>query len=115
MTGKELDAAAKAANDNTNVKVKLKKPITYDDVEYTELEFDFDKLTGNDGIKIERELERLGHPVAVPAYSGDYMIILAAKACTSSVGADFFRLLSIGDYNRVRSAMRNFLMRSEWL
>ena len=108
-------------NKNTIVEVEddslytlsLKKPIVYNEKEYSELTFDFEKLTGNDALNIEDELNAVGKMAIVPVFSGEYLIRMAAKACTEPVGADFFKLLPIRDYNRIRSHARSFLLKSE--
>ena len=91
----------------------FRKPFTYMNKTYTELRFDWDSLTGQDGLSIEAELQALGTPVVVPAFSGAYLIRMAAKACTEKIGSDAFELMSLADYNRVRSAARSFLLISE--
>lgn len=114
MDREELEKAkeeAKKADDL--VVLKFKKPFTYESVDYDELEFDFDGLTGNDSLEVEKELARQGTQVAVPAFSGEYIIRIAARACTTPIGSDAFRLMSLKDYNRVRAKVRNFLMASE--
>lgn len=91
----------------------FRKPFGYMDKTYNELTFDWDKLTGNDALAIENELQQLGKPVIVPTFSGEYLIRLAAKACTVSIGSDAFMRMPIGDYNKIRSKARSFLLRSE--
>jgi len=92
---------------------KCRKPFNYMGVIYTELRFDWDSLTGRDSLAIEAELQALGMPAVVPAFSGAYLIRMAAKACTEKIGADAFELMPLADYNRVRSAARSFLLLSE--
>ena len=114
MEEEELEQAKAKAKDAENLfTMKLKKPLTYDGAEFEELSFDFDALTGKDSLAIERELSLRGIQVAVPAFSGEYIIRIAARACTSPVGYDAFELMSLRDYNRLRAKVRNFLMGSE--
>ena len=114
MDREELEKAKEEAKKADNLFVlKFKKPFTYESVDYDELEFDFDGLTGNDSLEVEKELARQGTQVAVPAFSGEYIIRIAARACTTPIGSDAFRLMSLKDYNRVRAKVRNFLMASE--
>lgn len=112
---KELEAAREEAEktDVAHLTVELKKPVTYNGKEYTELSFDFDALTGKDGLAIEDELNRLGKALIVPTLSGEYLIRMAAKACTVKIGADIFDVLPLKDYNRIRAAARTFLLQSE--
>ena len=111
----ELEAAREEAR-KSNValfEIEFKKPVKYDGKEYSKLSFDFEKLTGRDGLAIEEELQMMNKAVIVPALSGEYLVRMAAKACTEKVGADIFDYMPIKDYNRIRSAARSFLILSE--
>lgn len=111
---KELDEAVhEAENEGGLVIVKLKKPVVYNGKNIDTLTFDFDSLTGADGLNIEAELQAIGKMAIVPAFSGDYLVRMAAKACTEKIGHDIFDLMSLRDYNRIRSAARSFLLASE--
>jgi len=92
---------------------KFRKPFTYMGAVYTELRFDWDSLTGRDSLAIEAELQALGNPVVVPAFSGAYLIRMAAKACTVKIGADAFEYMPLAEYNKVRNSARSFLLASE--
>ena len=118
------EAAAKAKQENDSAYVhKLKKPFTFEGCTIEELSFDFDRLTGNDSLAIEDELQSMNKPVIVPTFSGQYLIRMAARACTTTlttpdgkarrIGADVIQALPIGDYNRIRSKARTFLLASE--
>ena len=110
----ELLAAMAEVKEDGRVYVhKFKRPFAYMGKTYTELIFDWDKLLGADGLAIEAELQALGHPIVVPAFSGAYLIRMAAKACIERIGSDAFELMSLSDYNRIRSAARSFLLASE--
>ena len=120
----EAAAKAKAEHGNASAYVhKLKKPFTFEGCTIEELSFDFDRLTGNDSLAIEDELQSMNKPVNVPAFSGQYLIRMAARACTTTlttpdgrtrrIGADVIQALPIGDYNRIRSKARTFLLASE--
>lgn len=118
------ETAAKDEEGNTSAYVhKLKKPFTFEGCTIEELSFDFDRLTGNDSLAIEDELQSMNKPVIVPTFSGQYLIRMAARACTTTlttpdgrarrIGADVIQALPIGDYNRIRSKARTFLLTSE--
>lgn len=120
----EAAAKAKAEQGNASAYVhKLKKPFTFEGCIIEELSFDFDRLTGNDSLAIEDELQSMNKPVIVPTFSGQYLIRMAARACTTTlttpdgrarrIGADVIQALPIGDYNRIRSKARTFLLASE--
>lgn len=97
--------------ENNLITIKLRKPVNYNGKEYTELSFDFDKLTGADGLNIEQELRDAGQGVIVsPAFNGEYLVRMAAKACTEPVNSDIFGIMSLPDSNRIRSEARSFLL-----
>lgn len=92
---------------------KFSKPFVYQGKTYTELAFDWNKLKGEDSLAIENELQQMGKPVIVATLSSEYLIRFAARACTEVIGSDALRLMSIRDYNQIRSAARSFLLKSE--
>ena len=91
---------------------KLSKPIMYNGEEITELAFDFEELTGMDGIATERDLKRRGISIfGHTASDVDYVIGMAARACTKTVGTDIFNNMSITDFNKIRTNAYFFLLR----
>lgn len=106
-------AEKEAENSKDLFTQKFHKPITYNGITYDKLTFDFGKLTGEDGLAIEDELQAIGKVAIVPTISGQYLVRMAARACTDPVGADIFKQMSLSDYNMVRGAARSFLLRSE--
>lgn len=114
INAEELKQAEEEAKDAKGMFVmRFKKPISYNGKEYSELAFDFESLTGRDSLDVEKELTRSGTQIVVPAFNGEYLVRIAARACTTRVGYDVVYNMSIIDYNKLRSAVRNFLMRSE--
>lgn len=91
----------------------FKTPVSYNGKTIDEIVFDWGKLTGNDGLAIENEMAAQGKMLIVPAFSGEYLVRLAARAGKPTVGADFFREIPLPEYNRIRSAARSFLLKSE--
>ena len=91
--------------------IVLKKPVKYAGKEYTKLSFDFDKLTGQDSLNIERELSSLGKSSVPTAINSEYLIRIAAKACTNSIGSDAFTTyMSLFDHLKVLKMARDFLL-----
>lgn len=111
----DLDKAEKeAAQDDANLfTFKFRKPFEYEGKTYTELKFDFEKLTGADSINIEAELQAKGVAIFAPAFSAPYLIRMCARACTESVDYKFFEAMRLKDYVSIRSKARNFLLSSE--
>ena len=63
---------------------------------------------------LEQELQAIGRPAIVPAFSGEYLVRMAARACTTAnIGCDIFDNMKLSDYNKIRSAARSFLLMSE--
>lgn len=106
-------ATEAAQNAEDTLTIAFKKPVEYNGEKYTELTFDFESLTGRDGLEIENELAAQGKPLVIPAFSGEYLVRMAAKASSSPIGYDFFDVISLRDFNKIRSAARSFLLRSE--
>lgn len=108
----ELVEKELATMENTSVEnvLRLTKPIMYNGEEVTELAFDFDKLTGADALNIEEELVARGKTMYYGAINdANYLIRMAAKACTKPVGMDFFYKISIIDFEKIKNRARFFL------
>ena len=94
----ELVEKELATMENTSVEnvLHLTKTVMYNGEEVTELAFDFDKLTGADALNIEEELVSRGKTMYYGAINdANYLIRMAAKACTKPVGVDFFYKISL--------------------
>lgn len=116
IDGKELEEAARLAAEKENqyeFEHELKAPFTWEGRTYKKFKFDWGTLTGRDGLAIESEMQALGTPVVIPSLSGDYLIRMAARASVDPVGVDVLLALPLRDYNRIRSAARSFLLRTE--
>lgn len=99
------------AKESSIWKYTLKKPVSYNSEEITELEFDFDKLTGKDALEVENELMRLGKlAIYTQLQNINYIMAMAARACTKPIGTDLFAFLSIADYNEIRNKTQLFLL-----
>ena len=103
--------------------LKLKRPFTFEGQTFDELNFDFEGLTGDDALAIEDELQAIGKPTISPTFSGQFLVRMAARACTNTIidasgrprriGDDALRALPIFEFNRVRGKARSFLLASE--
>lgn len=114
VDAEELTAAEKAAAESGYIFThKFNRPFTFEDQTYEKLTFDWGSLTGEDGLAIENEMQTLGKPVIVPTFSGEYLVRMAARACTTAISQDAIRAMPISDYNKIRSAARSFLLKSE--
>ena len=112
---KNADKVVNAAEDeNINNWVwKLSKPVTYNGEEVSELTFNFEKITGRDAIEIEGELISSGKIALYSQVSNvHYIIRVAARACEKPIGIDIFDLVSISDFNSLRTHTQLFLVRT---
>lgn len=91
---------------------KFKTPFECEGKKYEELTFDWGSLTGEDSLAIENEMASLGKPLITPEFSGEFLIRMAARACTTKIGSDVLAKMPLVDYNKVRSNARSFLLRS---
>lgn len=92
---------------------KFRTPFEYESKTHETLTFDWGTLTGTDSLDIENEMQAAGKPVIVPTFSSEYLIRMAARACTPRLGVDVLCAMPIADYNKIRSAARSFLLKSE--
>ena len=90
---------------------RFKKPFTYQGKTYEKLAFDFGKLTLNDSLAVEDELNALGKGALVPEWNSQYLVRLAAKACTDKIGSDVLMTLPIHEGRRILTRTRNFIRR----
>ena len=100
-----------AASDLTHIHV-FRQPFTYEGKTYETLTFDFGKLTGNDGIAIQEELDAIGKPVLVPAVSANYLLRMAARACVPPIAENVIRAMPLFEFNKITGAARSFLLKS---
>ena len=63
-----------AAIDYAAFVMQLARPLVHDEKTYTELTFNFEDLSGNDSLAIERELQMLGHTVIVANFDSEYLM-----------------------------------------
>lgn len=110
---KELEAAQNEARESKNVYVhEFSKPFTYEGKTYDKLTFEWDSLTGNDYLAIEGEMAAIGKVVITPEFSGEFIVRMAAKACTSKIGSDVLGAIPFKDFNKIRGKARSFLLSS---
>ena len=109
----EFAVAEKEAQESKNTYTHtFATPFTYEGQTYHELVFDWGRLTGHDSLMIENELTALGKTVIAPEFSGEYLMRMAARACTSKIGWDTLAAMPLADFNRIRNRARSFLLRS---
>ncbi len=87
---------------------KFKKPFNFEGKEYNEITFDFEKLTGNDMVSVEAEMQSKNEYALAPEISRSLQSKIAAKA--SGIGSDVIEAMPIGDFNKITNAVRDFLV-----
>ena len=87
--------------------LKLNKEYTWEGKTYTEIAFDFEKLTGQDMIDIEKEMNDAGEFALTAETSPNMCARIAAKA--ANLPLDVVTHLPLMAFNQVKNAARNFL------
>ena len=90
---------------------KFKEPFSFQGKTYEKLTFDFGKLTLNDSLAVEDELAQLGKGALMPEWNSQYLVRIAAKACTDKIGSDVLMALPLSDGRRLLNQTRNFIRR----
>lgn len=96
--------------ENTNVKeVKLKVPKTFDGHEVTKIVLDFNNMTGDDVMKVDKELREEGYPYGFDTiWNQNAVLKLAARA--AKMLPEDIKKLHAGDYMEVTFQTRNFFV-----
>ena len=87
---------------------KFKKPFEYEGVTYTELIFNFERLTGRDMVAIETEMQMNNEYALAPEISRNFQSKMAARA--AGIGSDVLDAMPLPDFNRITNAARDFLL-----
>lgn len=103
------EAQEKPTEGNNGVYTHVfKKPFEYAGQTYTELTFNFERLTGRDMVSIEAEMQSNNEYAIAPEISRNFQSKMAAKA--GGIGSDVLDAMSMKDFNKITSAARNFLL-----
>lgn len=91
---------------------KLSKSVTFGEITYEELHFNFGKLTAQDGIDIESELNSIGKPIYTePAFDVNYLMRVAALACDEQNARNLIMKVSLADFVSIRTKTKLFLLK----
>ncbi|MBQ8693076.1 MAG: phage tail assembly protein [Synergistaceae bacterium] len=95
------------------MKIKLTRELSVRGESLTELELDLDKLTGQDIIEVEKQIDTAGdgRALVLPEYSKVYLAAVAARAL--KVPREALNMLTARDFTRLTQAVQNFLMRPD--
>lgn len=114
-----LEASARSEADSGTYTHTFKQPFTHEGVTYEHLTFDWESLSGKDGVAIERELRGINVTVVLAEFTPEYLAAMAARACTyrnadgfRTVNTDLLYALPLREFRQICSAARRFLLRS---
>lgn len=93
------------------MEIKFKEVFKYEDFELREINFNFEKLKGNDVIDVIDLLQGEGKPVISPQLDPRVQINLAARAC--NIPAEVLQALPAGQFMKVCQGVQTFLLGSE--
>lgn len=90
----------------------LKKPVTIDGQNYTEVDLsDLDKLTGEDILAIEQEMQSDGFVIAGMAeLSKAYLLYIAARA--AKINVQILKKFPISDISKITAMAQTFLLQA---
>ncbi len=129
MKGVEEDAAeaervaeeARKEPETGSYTHKFKKPFPWKGHTFDRLTFDWTALKGRDHLEIESEiLLTKGRALVNPAFTGDFLAGMAARACTERdeegkrvIDTQAVMEMAIGDFQTITREARGFLLRVE--
>ena len=87
---------------------KFNRPFEYSGKIYTELTFNFERLTGRDMVSIETEMQMNNEYAIASEISRNFQSKMAAKA--AEIGSDVMEAMPLHDFNLITNAARDFLL-----
>ncbi len=87
--------------------LKLDTPLEYGNKKIEKIDFDFDKLTGQDLIDAEKEVRLTRPAIVVVEADGEFLTALAAKA--AGIESVILKDLPADKFLEVRTIARNFI------
>ena len=128
MNGVEEDAknaqmeqeAAKKEPDVGSYTHTFKRPFLWKGTAYKSLTFQWDGLSGKDHLEIENEILMKGRTLVSPAFTGDFLAGMAARACTERdekgkrvIDGQAIVEMPMADFQAITRRARSFLLRAE--
>jgi hypothetical protein len=87
---------------------RFKKPFEYEGRKYETINFYFERLTGDDMLAIETEMQDNNEYAIAPEISRKFQCMMASKA--GHVGSDVLRKLPLPEFNKITNEARRFLI-----
>lgn len=98
----------------------FKTPFPWKGKTYETLTFDWNTLTGRDHLEIESEIVMKGRTLVSPAFTGDFLAGMAARACTErdekgrrAIDGQAVMEMPLADFQTITRKARGFLLRAE--
>lgn len=98
----------------------FKKPFPWKGRMFDSLTFDWTSLSGKDHLEIENELLMKGRTLVSPAFNGDFLAGMAARACTERdeegkrvIEGEAIGKMTMTDFQIITRKARSFLLRAE--
>ena len=98
----------------------FKKPFQWKDHTFESLTFDWTALDGGDYLDIESEIVMKGRTLISPAFTGEFLAGMAARACTERnekgkrvIDGQALKKMSMTDFQAITRKARGFLLRAE--
>ena len=98
----------------------FKNPFPWKGKTYEKLTFDWTTLTGRDHLEIESEIVMKGRTLVSPAFTGDFLAGMAARACTERdekgkrvIDGMAVKEMALTDFQVITRKARGFLLRAE--
>ena len=98
----------------------FKKPFLWNGKTYETLTFDWTALDGGDHLEIESEIVMKGRTLVSPAFTGDFLAGMAARACTERdekgkrvIDGWAIKEMPLTDFQAITRKARSFLLRAE--
>ena len=112
--------AAKREPETGSYTHTFKKPFQWKDRAFGSLTFDWTALKGRDHLEIEQEVLMKGRTLVSPAFTGEFLAGMAARACTERdesgkrvIDTQAVMELDMVDFQAITRKARGFLLRAE--
>lgn len=98
----------------------FKNPFRWKEHTFEALTFDWTALKGRDHLEIEQEILMKGRTLVSPAFTGDFLAGMAARACTDRdekgkrvIDGQAILDMPMADFQAITRKARGFLLRAE--
>lgn len=115
-----VEEEAKREKETGSYTHTFKNPFPWKGKTYEKLTFDWTALDGGDHLEIESEIVMKGRTLVSPAFTGDFLAGMAARACTERdeegkrvIDGQALKKMPMTDFQAITRKARGFLLRAE--